>query len=142
MREFFIRREIEGTFNFDRYATELRQLGSRISGRSASRRPGIHEAIRLQDESEGHAKTEELDPRAPDMHAWQGRAEDEEQLRRWLEEPPDTFIVVDGPPGSGKTEMVNQVLEEHSMYLTIDCDALLSARNDEEIIELQARQVG
>ncbi|KAI8057929.1 RNA12 protein-domain-containing protein [Syncephalis plumigaleata] len=138
MREFFIRREAEGTFNFDRYTTGLQQLGDRLAGRASHRRPVSSETNEMQEMSDMDSPTSTT----PDMHAWQGRANDEEQLRQWLEEPPSTFIVVDGPPGSGKTEMVNQVLDDHSMYLTIDCDALLSSRSDDEMIEKLARQIG
>ncbi|KAI9598202.1 RNA12 protein-domain-containing protein [Syncephalis fuscata] len=138
MREFFIRREAEGIFNLDRYASGLRRLGSRLSGQSNHRRHRQSDVETLQENSDN------LDGNSaePDMNAWQGRADDEEQLRRWLDEPPSTFIVVDGPPGSGKTELINQVLEDHDMYLTIDCDTLLSSRNDDEMIEKLARQIG
>ncbi|RKP09762.1 RNA12 protein-domain-containing protein [Thamnocephalis sphaerospora] len=117
MRIFFIRQHAEGTFDFGRYANDLHHLGKRIS----------HHMGHRTEAAEDRQKSE---------------ATDEAQLGRWLAEPPSTFIVVDGPPGSGKTSLVNRVLQSHGIYLCIDCDALLTARDNQETVERLASQIG
>ncbi|CAG9949997.1 unnamed protein product [Clonostachys rosea f. rosea IK726] len=51
------------------------------------------------------------------------------QLQSWLDGSSDTFIVVMGPKGSGKKEMVmDQALKGRKNILTIDCRPIIEAR--------------
>jgi hypothetical protein len=135
IRMFFIRCQAEGTFDLGRYANDLHRLGQRFKrrmGRSLS-------SDRYTDHMQWGEDASDI---LEENHAWQGRHNDEQLLKRWLEEPPDTFIIVDGPPGSGKTSLVNQVLQDHDIYLCIDCNAVLTGRDKQEVVERLASQIG
>lgn len=78
------------------------------------------------------------------LHAiWSDRREAIEQLQNWLMETTNTFIVVQGPRGAGKKELViNQALKDKSNILLIDCKPIAEARNDSATINATAAQVG
>lgn len=72
-----------------------------------------------------------------------GRQENVEQLERWLMETADTFIVVQGPRGSGKHELVvDHALKDSRRKLIIDCKPMQEARGDSATIKACADQVG
>ena len=74
---------------------------------------------------------------------WNHRRDLIEQLRGWLDDNSDTFIVVTGPRGSGKKEMVmEQSLEGRNNVLTIDCRPIVEARGESGIISRLATAVG
>jgi hypothetical protein len=74
---------------------------------------------------------------------WEGRQKDIEQLRAWLTETAETFIVIHGPRGSGKRELVlEQALKEHKYKVVIDCKQIQDARGDTAKISRAAAQVG
>lgn len=78
---------------------------------------------------------------------WTERAEKANQLRLWVCENVNTFIIVKGPRGSGKREfVVDHALTLNSDFskrvLEIDCDSLQKARNDTAFLKLAASQVG
>lgn len=74
---------------------------------------------------------------------WDDRKDDIEQIRSWLIETADTFIVVQGPRGSGKKELVlDQALKGRKNTLVIDCKPIQEARGDSATISLAARAVG
>lgn len=74
---------------------------------------------------------------------WNHRRDLIEQVRGWLDETSDTFIVVTGPKGSGKVEMImDQSLEGHTNVLKIDCKAIVEARNEAGTIKRLANSVG
>lgn len=69
-----------------------------------------------------------------------------EQIQAWLMETADTFIVILGPRGSGKKELViDQALQhkkEAHKLLVIDCKPVQEARGDAATIAAAAAQVG
>lgn len=74
---------------------------------------------------------------------WDDRKDDIEQIRTWLIETADTFIVVQGPRGSGKKELVlDQALEGRKNNLVIDCKPIQEARGDSATIKAAALEVG
>ncbi|MCJ1475019.1 mitochondrial escape protein 2 [Lambiella insularis] len=74
---------------------------------------------------------------------WDERKDDIEQIQTWLLETADTFIVIQGPRGSGKKELViDQALKDRPNTLVIDCKPLQEARGDSNTIGATARQVG
>ncbi|KAL8764677.1 MAG: hypothetical protein Q9209_007937 [Squamulea sp. 1 TL-2023] len=74
---------------------------------------------------------------------WDDRRGDIEQIRTWLMETADTFIVVQGPRGSGKRELVlDEALKGRRNTLHIDCKPIQEARGDSSTISAAAREVG
>ncbi len=66
---------------------------------------------------------------------WDDRKEIIDQLQTWLMETADTFIVVQGPRGSGKKELVlDQALKGRQNTLYIDCRPMQEARGDSATI--------
>ncbi|KZF20614.1 hypothetical protein L228DRAFT_249385 [Xylona heveae TC161] len=74
---------------------------------------------------------------------WDDRRDAIEQIRRWLMETTDTFIVIQGPRGSGKRELLlDQALKHRKNTLVIDCKPIQEARGDSSTIDAAAREVG
>lgn len=74
---------------------------------------------------------------------WEDRQDTVQQLKTWLIETADTFIVVQGPRGAGKKELVlDYVLENRPQRLVIDCKKIQEARGDSATIAAAANQVG
>lgn len=74
---------------------------------------------------------------------WNHRRDVIDQVHGWLDETSDTFIVVTGPKGSGKVEMVmNQSLEGRKNVLKIDCKPIVEARGEAGTIKKLAVAVG
>lgn len=74
---------------------------------------------------------------------WEDRQKEISQLQAWLTETAETFIVIHGPRGSGKRELVlEQVLKDHSYKVVIDCKQIQDARGDTAKISRAAAQVG
>lgn len=66
-----------------------------------------------------------------------------EQIRAWLMETAETFVVVQGPRGSGKKELVlEQALKDRQNVLVIDCKEIVEARGESAIIKKMASEVG
>lgn len=62
-----------------------------------------------------------VDPRRLDA-IWEDRQGDIAQLQSWLQENVETFIIVHGPRGSGKRELVmDKVLKDFKYKVIIDC---------------------
>ncbi|KAF2083889.1 hypothetical protein K490DRAFT_50506 [Saccharata proteae CBS 121410] len=87
-----------------------------------------------------HRKTDD----DPGMDAiWDDRKGNIEQIQTWLMETADTFIIVQGPRGSGKRELVvDQALKHKNHKLVIDCKPVQEARGDSATIAAAAAQVG
>ena len=82
------------------------------------------------------------DPRGLDA-IWEDRQGDISQLHSWLQENVETFIVVHGPRGSGKRELVlDKVLKDFKYKVIIDCKQIQDARGDTAKIARAAQQVG
>ncbi|EPE03762.1 mitochondrial escape protein 2 [Ophiostoma piceae UAMH 11346] len=66
-----------------------------------------------------------------------------ESLHTWLLETAGTFIVVQGPRGSGKSELVvEQALHGHRDVLVIDCKPIVEARGESATIKKIANAIG
>ncbi|CAK7202294.1 mitochondrial escape protein 2 [Sporothrix eucalyptigena] len=64
-------------------------------------------------------------------------------LRTWLLETTETFIVVQGPRGSGKNELViDQALKGRRDVLVIDCKPIVEARGESATIKRIAAAIG
>ncbi len=74
---------------------------------------------------------------------WDDRRKLIDQLQTWMMETTDTFIIVQGPRGSGKRELVlDQALKDRRNVLLIDCKPIQEARGDSATINSIAQQVG
>ena len=74
---------------------------------------------------------------------WDDRKGNIDQIGAWLMETADTFIVVQGPRGSGKRELVvDQALKNRKHKITIDCKPIQEARGDAATINAAAQEVG
>ncbi|KAL5117069.1 mitochondrial escape protein 2 [Pleosporales sp. CAS-2024a] len=74
---------------------------------------------------------------------WDDRKAHIEQIKTWLMETADTFIIVQGPRGSGKKELVvDQALQDKKLRLVIDCKPIQEARGDSATISAAAAAVG
>lgn len=66
-----------------------------------------------------------------------------DQIQTWLMESADTFIVVQGPRGSGKEELVlDQALGGRRDVLVIDCKPVVEAKGESTTIKKLAGEVG
>ncbi|RAL04981.1 cytochrome P450 [Aspergillus ibericus CBS 121593] len=87
----------------------------------------------------GHRKT---DPRRLTA-IWEDRQGDIKQLQSWLMENAETFIVIHGPRGTGKRELVlDRALENYKYKVVIDCKQIQDAKGDTAKIARAASQVG
>ncbi|KAI1461160.1 RNA12 protein-domain-containing protein [Annulohypoxylon moriforme] len=74
---------------------------------------------------------------------WTHRKDLIDQIQKWLLETTGTFIVVQGPRGSGKEELVlDQALKGRSNVLVIDCKSIVEARGESATIKHMAASVG
>ncbi|KAK8039099.1 Mitochondrial escape protein 2 [Apiospora rasikravindrae] len=74
---------------------------------------------------------------------WSHRKDLIEQIQKWLMETAETFIVVQGPRGSGKKELVTeQALKGRGNVLVLDCKPIVEARGESATIKHMAAQVG
>ena len=87
----------------------------------------------------GHRRT---DPRRLTA-IWEDRQGDIKQLQSWLMENAETFIVIHGPRGTGKRELVlDRALENCKYKVVIDCKQIQDAKGDTAKIARAAGQVG
>lgn len=78
---------------------------------------------------------------------WSERNEMIKQLKLWIYENINTFIIVKGPKGAGKKELVveNTLMNDEELrkkVLYLDCDAIVKARSETKLIEEVANQLG
>ncbi|KXT09078.1 hypothetical protein AC579_1158 [Pseudocercospora musae] len=77
---------------------------------------------------------------------WDDRQSEIQQIQAWLMESADTFIVVQGPRGSGKRELVIEHALKHKReahrVLVVDCKPIQESRGDAPTIAAAAAQVG
>lgn len=74
---------------------------------------------------------------------WDDRKDNIAQIQTWLMETADTFIIVQGPRGSGKRELVvDQALHDRKRKLVIDCKPIQEAHGDSATITAAALSVG
>lgn len=104
IRELSVMAKVEGTFDADQWAA-VRWLKRETIGRLADH-------FRLSG-----AGGEGLGRGGTGIE--KEREEAREQLRNWLVDRPDTFVVVTGPQGSGKTALVDEVLADGKCVLSL-----------------------
>lgn len=76
-------------------------------------------------------------------HLWEERIEKVNDLKMWLEENNNTFVVIRGPRGSGKHELVMQhTLHDRDNVLYLDCDKFIKSRTDAKFLKTSANQLG
>lgn len=78
---------------------------------------------------------------------WRERFEKAKQLKLWIMENIDTFIIVKGPQGSGKEEFVvdHTLMADAKLrkkVLLLECDELSKARSENSLIASTASQLG
>lgn len=74
---------------------------------------------------------------------WEERIEKVSDLKMWLEENNNTFVIVRGPRGSGKHDLVVQhTLHDRSNVLYLDCDRLIKSRTDSKFLMTAAAEIG
>ncbi|KAF3918964.1 hypothetical protein ABW20_dc0108200 [Dactylellina cionopaga] len=74
---------------------------------------------------------------------WEERKGNVETMKAWLLESAETFIVVQGPRGSGKRDLVlDDVLGDWKHKLVFDCEPVQESHGDAHIIRATAAQVG
>jgi hypothetical protein len=74
---------------------------------------------------------------------WNHRSDVIQQLREWMDATNDNFIIVTGPRGSGKVDMVmEKSLQHRKDVLLIDCKPVVEARGEAGIIRRLAASVG
>lgn len=77
----------------------------------------------------------------------QERSDKANDLRMWIVENANTFIIVRGPKGSGKREFVidHALVGDEQVgrkLLELDCDAMVKARSDNAFLKTAASQLG
>jgi hypothetical protein len=74
---------------------------------------------------------------------WTHRRNLVDQMRAWLMEDTDTFIVIQGPRGSGKRELImDEVLKDRNNVLVVDCKQVVEGRGESGTISNLAAAVG
>ncbi|KAG0174792.1 mitochondrial escape protein 2 [Apophysomyces sp. BC1015] len=76
------------------------------------------------------------------ISVWAKDTEHTEKLKSWMRESPETFILVTGPKGSGKSLMVKAAVEDRGHKVFLDCEELANSRNKAETAKLLAKEVG
>lgn len=77
----------------------------------------------------------------------QERTDKANDLKMWIYENANTFIIVRGPRGSGKREFVVESALQDDQHvgkrmLELDCDLMIKARNDNSFLKNVASQLG
>ncbi|GME85558.1 unnamed protein product [Ambrosiozyma monospora] len=127
IRLFFAKEKITGEYSISQ--NETYQKLSRSLGRMFSR---VQRAFGGEKSSLNGAEG-----------LWNDRSQNIEQVKLWLEENVNTFIVVQGPSGSGKRDMVEQnILKDRENVLYVNCENLTNARKDKEFINNFAKEFG
>lgn len=75
---------------------------------------------------------------------WEERRNAIDTLKQWVDEGVNTFIVVNGPRGSGKQDLVFKHTLNQGSYnvLTIDCDNMVKQRSDSGFVKATANTLG
>ncbi|KAG0680324.1 mitochondrial escape protein 2 [Pichia californica] len=133
IRSWFIKEKIKGELDWSQYfwfkeiwkgwiTTRNRVKGLLSSQQSDDADWGLWSKIDdLMDERTGKAK----------------------EVKIWLDENVNSMIVVQGPAGSGKRNLVsNLVLPERDNVLYVDCENIIKSRKDYQLIQNFAHEIG
>ncbi|GAA5821571.1 hypothetical protein JCM10212_006519, partial [Sporobolomyces blumeae] len=137
VRERFVQAKVEGTFDPDRWRAVkwlkkqsqvgLNSIGSMIVGSSNG----------------GAGRQEDRDGQGGASGIEKEREEAKDELKAWLRGNPESFVTVQGPTGSGKTMLVDDVLRDAKNILVIDCKKICkAARTDAKLVSELATAVG
>lgn len=131
IRTFFIRKKICGKAAFDDYKI-VRQL-----------RKAWRESWGFLGDVTGGMVGRRYGEDAEAEHLWDDRAKSAEVLKQWVNEGVNTFIVVNGPRGSGKQNLVmDHALRGRANVLSIDCDQLIKSRSDSQFLSNASKVLG
>ena len=76
-------------------------------------------------------------------HLWDERMDRVNDLQMWLEENNNTFVIVRGPRGSGKRDLVMEhTLHDRENVLYLDCDRIIKSRTDAKFLRNVAQEIG
>lgn len=126
IRTFFIKRKICNNNNLEKYAV--------ISWVVSLYKSAVSTLSRYLHFENTVARFEDL---------WSSRQDSINMLQQWIEENANTFIVVNGPRGSGKRELVTGIaLNGRPNVLQIDCETLLKSRNETAFLKAASSQLG
>lgn len=118
VREFFVQAKVTGTFDADQWRA-VKWLKKETLGRLGLSSTGTNA-------TEGGMSGIEKE-----------REDAKEDLKNWLKGTPESFITVQGPRGSGKTALVDEVLVDGRNLLTIDCKKICkAARTDTKLVSV------
>ncbi|KAI6360275.1 mitochondrial escape protein 2 [Pyricularia grisea] len=126
IREFFVRAHVQGSF---------RVSNSRLYRWFKRRTADVTNSVFQR----RHDKGEQAGLQA----LWSQRKDIIDSVQKWLLETADTFIVVQGPRGSGTKELIiDQALKGRPNVLVIDCKPIVEARGESGTIRKLAVAVG
>ncbi|PIA18983.1 hypothetical protein COEREDRAFT_6145 [Coemansia reversa NRRL 1564] len=77
-----------------------------------------------------------------EVEAWSGLADQSARLSSILDEPPESFVIVTGPHGAGKTRVVEQATAHRKYRIVIDAGKLGAEHSELEQMTTLARQLG
>lgn len=121
IRQFFIRAHVQRSLQFSEsriYKWFKRHTGSFTFGRKRDQLEGLETV-------------------------WNHRRDIIEKLQSWLDGSSDTFVVITGPRGSGKVEMVmDKALAGRKNVLVLDCKPIIEGRGEAGTIKRLAGAVG
>lgn len=74
---------------------------------------------------------------------WEDRVKNIADIKQWVNEGAGTYIIVQGPRGSGKQDLVmSHALKDCRKILTIDCEVLVKSRTDPQFIRHASNEIG
>lgn len=135
IRTFFIRKKICGKAAFDDYkiVRQLRRAWRQSWGFLGDVTGG------MVGSSSGRRYGQDQEAE----HLWDDRAKSADTLKQWVNEGVNTFIVVNGPRGSGKQNLVmDHALPGRANVFSIDCDQLIKSRSDSQFLTNASKVLG
>ncbi|KAH3681708.1 hypothetical protein WICPIJ_007310 [Wickerhamomyces pijperi] len=127
IREFFIETKITNKFGLDKKNKIVKYFLDLTNSTISS----LHRLIGADEQKDGKRVL------------WTERMDMVKELKLWIEENANTFLIVRGARGAGKHELVMQhALHDRQDVLYIDCDKLVKSRTDIQFISNASRQIG
>ncbi|KAI8927463.1 RNA12 protein-domain-containing protein [Entophlyctis helioformis] len=127
LRVFSITNKITGRFSLEKYAESAEELWSVTSSSLMATLFG------------GSGKRHHRAARS--SIGWEEREKEEKRLEQHFKQTPDSLVLVSGPKGSGKSDLVRKALEHHKNKVVIHC-ADLVGQLDHVLLSRLASQVG
>eukprot|EP00842_Homolaphlyctis_polyrhiza_P004874 jgi/Hompol1/5388/HPOL_004377-RA len=127
-REFSITNKLTNRFNLEKYAESAGELWTWTLSSFLNTVFGTKEPL---------VKRTAV-PRS--LFGWAEREKEEKRLELQFKQVPDTLVLVSGPKGSGKSDLIRKALENHKCKLIINC-ADLMAQSEHKMLSRFAQQV-